>query len=439
MSLILANRNPEPSEADVPRETDIFVEIHSTGADDVDNTATQVYVNSVLAYDAGVFQAGFNGSSSATSAPFTGVRRITIDPTNDFSSEELVAVRVVSQTAVVTDPLFLIDESYSFTIEDFTAPTVSSAIAIDEKTIRITFNEAMRASSSSNSDDALNPNNYTITRNNPSTTAAVNPSVVSVTALSDFEFDLTADIELTFGIPYVASVLNAEDLSGNAIAAPNNTASFVAYTPVFPADRSFDLYYMLPAMNRREDSTKDLLKFCSILQDVINVLLMDIDRWTDILDFRKASESFVDAILYGLGNPFTFDLSLADKRRLAAVLIEIYRKKGTARGIEEVVLFFLGLTIEVRPCQPTEGWVMGESELGYDTYLSTSDSTLIYSFEIESFVALTAVQRSHITSIADYMKPAHTHLKQIIEPTVPVIPDHWELGYSELGDTTLLH
>lgn len=439
MSLILINRAPEPGETQVPREEDVYLEVQSTGADDVDDSNTEVYINSVLAYSGGVFQPGFNGLNSNTFSPFAGRRQIRIDLTSDFASLELVSVRVVSRTNVVSDPLFTIDETYTFTVEDTAAPTIVSASPIDASTIRVTFSEEMRAVNAANTDDALNPANYTIERNNPDTTAAVNPSVLSVTEVLPTVFDLTTNFELSFGLPYQVSVLDAEDTSGNAIGPPINVAQFVAFAPTFPDGRVFDYYRMLPTLNRREDSTEDLIKFASILQDVINVLLIDVDRWTDILDFRLADEAFVDAILNGLGNPFSFVLTLEDKRRLAAVLIDVYRKKGLAEGIEEVVLFFLGLTIEVRHCQPEDGWVLGESELGEDTILSTSELALIYSFEIESPIALTDEERDSITKIADYMKPAHTHLKEIIEPAAPVVIDHWELGLSELGDTTLLH
>ncbi len=32
-----------------------------------------------------------------------------------------------------------------------------------------------------------------------------------------------------------------------------------------------------------------------------------------------------------------------------------------------------------------------------------------------------------------------THFVDLVEPFPPVVPDHWELGLSDLGDTSLLH
>jgi len=37
------------------------------------------------------------------------------------------------------------------------------------------------------------------------------------------------------------------------------------------------------------------------------------------------------------------------------------------------------------------------------------------------------------------MKPAHTHLARLVEPAIPEVIDHVELGLSELGETWELH
>jgi hypothetical protein len=59
---------------------------------------------------------------------------------------------------------------------------------------------------------------------------------------------------------------------------------------------------------------------------------------------------------------------------------------------------------------------------------------LLYSFEIESAITLTVAQRQRITKIAELMKPGHTHLIRIVEPTLPEEEiDHLELGFSRLG------
>ena len=78
-----------------------------------------------------------------------------------------------------------------------------------------------------------------------------------------------------------------------------------------------------------------------------------------------AAERFLDLMLQDLGNPFPFDLSAADKRRLLNVLVAIYREKGTAVGIKNVIRFFLGLEVDIIT-YTGEGLVLGESLLGED-------------------------------------------------------------------------
>ena len=112
---------------------------------------------------------------------------------------------------------------------------------------------------------------------------------------------------------------------------------------------------------------------------------------------------------------------------------------GTAPGIKNAVRFFLG--IEVTAITPFAGTtlVLGESELGVDWELGPSDSRARYSFDLRVGVALTPTERARIRALVDYLKPAHTHFIDLVEPAPPVVPDHWELGWSELGTTTLLH
>jgi hypothetical protein len=52
---------------------------------------------------------------------------------------------------------------------------------------------------------------------------------------------------------------------------------------------------------------------------------------------------------------------------------------------------------------------------------------------------LTPRERKHLRAIVNYMKPAHTHFVNLIEPLVPIVPDHWELGVSEVGSQSQLH
>ena len=140
-----------------------------------------------------------------------------------------------------------------------------------------------------------------------------------------------------------------------------------------------------------------------------------------------------------LGNPFPFDLDELGKRRLASVLVEMYQQKGTARGIANAIRFFLGIEVEAIVAYSGEALVLGESMLGVDWILGPSSRFARYAFDVHVGVVLTETQRRQIRAIVHYVRPAHTHFIRLVEPTTPPTYDHWELGISELGTTTLLH
>ncbi len=424
--LRLANRRGAPGEIGVKVSDHVEVDLIENSEDPP--SIEQVYINGQLAFTNNpidTFQPGFNGAGSAVFSSI-GLRRVVIDPTASLAVLSLVTVRVVGSGASWPNP---IDETYTFTTEDLVNPRVTSASGRDLKVARVVFNEAMKMTSASDADDALKPGNYAFAGVSIPT-AEVAP--VSVAKVSDTEVDVTVDVPFSPGGTYSVTVANAKDLFGNAVIAPNNTVQFAAFRPPQPAGRSFDLYAKIPDINRRFDLTGDLRLFIACLQDIADLLLYDVDKWAEILDPDFAPEDFVDAMLADLGNPFPFDLALVDKRRLLRVLVDIYRQKGTNVGIVNAVRFFLGIEVVVVEWL-AEGLSLGESELGIDWILAPGTSRDRYSYEIVSPVLLTDTQRDQITQIAEYMHPAHTHLRQIVEPPPVEVIDHLELGLSELG------
>jgi hypothetical protein len=83
--------------------------------------------------------------------------------------------------------------------------------------------------------------------------------------------------------------------------------------------------------------------------------------------------------------------------------------------------------------------VLGESELGVDWELGPSDRFARYAFSIVVARVLAVKERRQLRAIVELSKPAHTHFVDLIEPLAPIVPDHWEIGVSELGLGSLLH
>lgn len=431
--LSLINRSPEPDESDVPVSADLLIEIQviDLNALPPDLTYTKIWVNDVLAFDAGSFDPEFAGIGSTYS---TVDNRLIIicQPIHAFASEAIVTVRVASRTQDGTESL---DSSYVFTVEDRTLPVITTAVASGLKTVKVQFSESVKQVSSGATNDALNPANYSVY---PLAYPAVTPAVSSVASLGPSLVEITTAVELSFGKNYSIVATRVEDENDNVITAPNNSAIFTSASPRSPTSRSFSLISMMPRENVREDLTQDLTKFISCLQDVLDLLLWDIDRFGDTLDPDFADEQYLDAMLADLGNPFQFDLSVIDKRRLLRVLVTMYCQKGTAVGIHNAVLFFLGVSVTVTPWS-SDALALGESLLGDDWILGPSGSWSLYAFDVASAVILTASQRSRIRDLVEYMKPAHTHFVNLTEPSTPSAPDHLELGVSLLGVTWDLH
>lgn len=162
--------------------------------------------------------------------------------------------------------------------------------------------------------------------------------------------------------------------------------------------------------------------FCAIEVEIIKPEIVDLSNITNIDESRA-----IDIILTNLGNPFPFFiLTESQKRSLARALVPMYRKKGTEEGIEQAVLFFLGLVCEVVDFTSEDDmWLLGESELGEDTYLAPSvEGADLFFFIVEFDECLTIQQTEQAVRVIDFMKPGWTHyiITDCLNPTTLTLP-----------------
>lgn len=428
----IISRDPEPNDAGVPIGSAVSFDIVDVGPDGIDPAATQVFIAGALAFASGAFQSGFDGPGSTATNPQPDTLRFVVAASAPFDSSEHVIVRVVTQTV---GGAFTLDKNWSFECQRTKPPILVGAQARELQRVRVSFDEQVKQAAGTDTDDALNPANYALARQSA---PAVDAQVIAVEAATRSAVDLLTDLELTPGAAYRVQVERVVDAFGNAMASPGDVATFTGFTPAAPANRAFDLYALVPEINRREDDTGDLRRFLACMQEVSDLLLHDVDAYTDILDPDLAPEWALDLMLGELGNPFPFDLSVADKRRLINVLVAIYREKGTAGGISNAIRFFLGLEVEI-DAYSGEALVLGESLLGVDWILGPSGPFSAYAFEVVVPRALKDEERRRLRQIVTYMKPAHTHFVRLVEPAPPIVIDHLELGLSELGENWMLH
>jgi phage tail-like protein len=436
---MLANRFPAPNTTQIARDTTIQLDLMDTTASGIDPDSITVYVDGEVAFADGDWTAAFDGPDQEfTSLDGGRTRRLRIDPTTDFASLEFVDVRVVA----ATNDGEQLDQIYSFRIEDFTVPTVVSARATSGTATEVEFDEPVLQASAAGVNDALNPDNWEITLVSSTGDSSIYRSAVwvaitAVTSVSDRKVALTVDMEMSPRAVYRVTALGVRDLFGNQVEAPNNTATFTAVGEQ-PPDRQFHVTELLPPVAIQEDETGDYLRWMGVVQDIFELLLRHVDRWPDIIDPELAPEPFVDAMLQDLGNPFTFELTLLEKRKLALLLVPIYKSKGTARGIKGAIRTLMGL--EVTLSYPYfSGGRLGVAKLD-ESFILAGSQRHAYSYRIHSPRALTDVERSRITEIAKYMQVAHEHLIGIVEPGgPPAEPDHMVLGLSRLGINWRLH
>ena len=408
----LVNRSPAPGDIGIPVGTDIAFEIVAQIISVPSFPMTDVYIDGVLAVDGGVFQAGFSGSAVIAEQSLL----VIVDPDVDFDAEALVIVRVVTNVAGGDE----VDESWSFTTEDLTPPEVVRADALGENIVRVTFDEDIALV------DAL-----------AFAFVALDVPAVPITALAATVSGAKAFIEvddtMSPGRRYEVDAAGAvKDLSNNV--SISSTAEFAGFQHLAPEGRSFSLDAFVPRHWLEFDDTGDFRTLLDIIQEVSDVVLGDLDRFRLTWEPDRAPAEVLPEMLCHLGNPFSFPIPEAVQRQLAVELLGLYQLKGTATGMEQAILILLGLvaTVDGLRAQLME---LGVSELGVDWILDGDEPEIPYSFTITVTETLSEDQRRWLTQIADVMKPAHTHLHEIIEDVPPLT---WILGISTLGQNTTL-
>jgi phage tail-like protein len=434
------NRFPYPDQTAIPNDP-VTIRLDLASALNgvaVDVSSTVIQVDGVVAYD-GASDSFLNGWDGAGSARVIGTiynagatdLRVTLESNGlVFDSEQELEVRIISEHVGGAGA---IDVAYNFVLEDTVDLVVLEAQAQDEFVVRVLFDDELDV------ELALEPSNYIFSL---LSIPAASLTPVAVELVDGQTVDVMVDLEMSQGAEYLVTCVNLEDNEGNPLNPEAESASFVGFVPDLPPGRVFLLWNFIADTNKQRDSSGDLRLWILIWQDVVNLLLGLIDKWTQIFDIERAPLAFLDAILRDLGNPFDFiDLTEIDKRRLAYVLVDIYESKGTEPGLINAVRFLTGVEITLDVINEIGAfWELGTDELGIGTELAPGlGDPLWYSFWIDSVVELTPAQRDAIFKIADYMKAAHEHILGIREPgSVVPAPSYWVLGVSLLDEDALL-
>ena len=251
---------------------------------------------------------------------------------------------------------------------------------------------------------AMVPSNWALTCTSAAPFAV--PTIVDVDNIKlDFRgFDLSLDFETTPGATYTLTttgVLNGGSHSFTAIA-----------LPVVDGRTSFSLDNWLSSLNWNEDTSGDLNKFVSVINENIFLLINDHDQWINIQDPDLAAERFLDQMLHDFGNPVTDALlNITQKRALVKLLVPIFKSIGTLKGIEDALWFFLGFPTSA-VIENRQGMRLGTSLLGVDWILGCGPDKWHFTLKIGTpgGRAFTDYETRVITQIIAAMKCAQERI-----------------------------
>jgi len=295
---------------------------------------------------------------------------------------------------------------------------------------------------------AANPANYSMVRSGTldGPGEAVDPIVVHVEESEEYGADhtlngtlyrtstrlaVTVDYQWT---PRADHLLTAIDLQTHPLGTglvTANTISFSGYVVSQVVRQSLHLIDTLPKRIVQDDleGTGDLTKFYTAIQEVFDRLTEDVDVFfTELCSIDLMRPEFLDALLYDLGDPFREKLGLttAEKRKLATLLVDMYRQKGTCQGLINAVRVFTGLTMVGCRAPWDDVWELaggaypapvGGDELGIGTFLGPTGASLWKFWLLHAAPgAITAAQLARIAIVVEYMKPASSHYLGVEAP-----------------------
>jgi phage tail-like protein len=293
--------------------------------------------------------------------------------------------------------------------------------------------------------DAANPENYSASQ--PSQGSLVEPGEamplvpVWITEAPGYWYDSGGiryawRIEVAFNDQQTARadyLINVDNLVFTGPDMQATSLPFVGYQPSKVVRGSLKLWNEVGTTHRQDDiGTGELAALFGAMQEVLDRMIEDVDAFTvDTMDIETMRRDYLPILLWDLGNPFAFDLTPYEQRKLAGVLVDMYRQKGTCVGIVNAVRFFVG--VELVGCSKAwqDTWRLhggsypstvvpqgGPYKLDLNARLGPGTRT-----EIETFWLLhptpgsiTADQLAQIGAIADYMKPAASNYAGVRAP-----------------------
>jgi phage tail-like protein len=165
-------------------------------------------------------------------------------------------------------------------------------------------------------------------------------------------------------------------------------------------ERSFLEY--LPSLYRDD---KNMEQFLHIFEDIINPIENSVDNLELYFDPLLTPEPVLSWLASWLGLVLDENLPLERRRKLVGSAAELYRWRGTKKGLSEYLSIYTGYTPEIS--ESVAGMRLDrDTRLGINTVLGSSGkgSQFQVSLKLEDN---TQISLNTIKSIIDAEKPAH--------------------------------
>ncbi len=170
-------------------------------------------------------------------------------------------------------------------------------------------------------------------------------------------------------------------------------------------DRQSSYIQYLPALYREDDFAA---RFLHIFEDIFNSIENTVDNIPFYFDPAVTPEPFLPWFGFWFGLVLDERWSETKRRKLIKSAAELYRWRGTKKGLSEYLQIYTGVEPRITEQGFAEGMRLGESsKLGTPIQIGGTGS--IFSFTVElKLQEKSDIDTEVIKSIIEIQKPAHT-------------------------------
>ncbi len=161
----------------------------------------------------------------------------------------------------------------------------------------------------------------------------------------------------------------------------------------------------LPAIYKKDEFTG---RFLRIFEDILQPIEGVVDNVPYYLDPAVTPEPFLPWLASWLGLALDERWPIDRRRRLVASAAELYRWRGTRRGVTEFLKIYSGVTPQIAEATSRPRTSLGsDTKLGVDTYLGGGGGAFHFTVTIGG-ENLSNIDIGIVRAIIEVQKPAHT-------------------------------